>query len=101
MNGRGHCGKIRGNVVLEPVLADEVQQLLHSWNLNYAGASEGIQRIIGESALANVATHLARSVISREAGKTHPLGLDQPYASAKRVLFSYGTGNNLLKIHLH
>src|SRR5437773_11906008 len=88
MNGRGDRGKIGGNVMLEAVLANEVQQLLHPWDLNYTCASEGIQRVVSESALANVAAYLARGVIGRETGRTYRPRFDQSHAGAKRVLFA-------------
>src|SRR5438552_15719962 len=87
--------------MLEAVLANEVQQLLHPWDLNYARTSEGIQRVVSESALANVAAHFARGVIGRETGKTHRPRFDQSHAGAKRVLFANRARVNFLEVHLH
>ena len=46
---RRDARKIRGHVMLEAVLADVVQQLLHARNLHHARAAERFQRIVGES----------------------------------------------------
>ena len=73
---RSDTGKIGGHVMLETVFADVVQQLLHLRNFDHAGAAESIQRIVGESAFADVAAHLAGGVVGREAGKAHLLRLD-------------------------
>ena len=65
-------------MVLEAVLADVMQQLLHLWNFDNAGAAESVQRIVGKPSLADVTAHLARGVVGGEAGKAHLFRLDQP-----------------------
>ena len=63
VNRSGNLGEIRRHVVLKSVLANEVQQLLHLRNFDHAGATEGVERIISEPALANIAAHFASSVV--------------------------------------
>ncbi len=48
------------DVMLEAVLADEVQQFLQPRNLHHTGAAERRKRIIGESPLADVAANTCR-----------------------------------------
>ena len=55
VDGGGGGGEVGGDVVLEAVLADVAQQLLHVGDLDHAGAAEGVERIVGEGALADVA----------------------------------------------
>ena len=66
-DGRGHAGRVDGNVVLEAVLADVGQQPLQLGHLDHAIAAEGEQRIVGQIALAHVGADLARqsSVVTR------------------------------------
>ena len=44
--------------MLEAVLADVAQQLLQARNLHDAGAAEGLERVVGELAFADVAANL-------------------------------------------
>ena len=37
-------GEVGGRVVFESAFADEAQQILQSWNFDYACAAEGVQR---------------------------------------------------------
>src|SRR5580658_5631781 len=47
-DGGVHCGEIRRDVMLEAVLANVMQQLLHFGNFDDAGAAESFERIVGE-----------------------------------------------------
>src|SRR5580658_1221513 len=77
-----------------------MQQPWHILDFHHSGAAEGVQRIIRESAFPHVSAHLAKGVVSREAGEAHFLRLDQPYAGSEGVLLSDRAGNDFLKIHL-
>src|SRR5258708_13229483 len=99
MDRRANTRKIRRYVVLETVLANVVEQLLHFRNFHHASAAESVQRIIGKAAFADVTAHLTRRVVGGETGKAHLLGLDQANDRPVSVLFSYGAGNDLLQIY--
>src|SRR5580704_1167495 len=88
-------------MVLKASLTNEVQQSLHVLDFNYTGAAEGVQRIVGESALAHVSPHLAGSIVGGEAGEAHLFRLDQTDAGSEGVLLAHGAGNDLLKVHLY
>src|SRR5207247_9911193 len=96
MNGRGDRGKIGGNVMLEAVLANEVQKLLHPWDLNYTCASEGIQRVGSESALARVAVPVASRVIGRDTGVPHRARAAQDHDGGRSVLNAHGDRSNMM-----
>jgi len=89
VEGRSYGGKIRRHVMLEALLANEVQQLLHLRDFDYARAPEGIERVVGKFAFAYVAPHFASGVIRRETRKAHLLGLDEADAGSK--VFSFPT----------
>ena len=59
----GNRGEIGRHMMFETVFANVVEKVLQPRDLDDSGAAKGIQRIIGEAALANVATHFARCVI--------------------------------------
>ena len=59
MDGGGGGGEAGGDVVLEAVLADVAEELLHVGDLDDAGSAEGVERVVGEGALADVAFDLA------------------------------------------
>src|SRR3954463_13627071 len=86
-------------MMLKAVFADVMKKLLHFGNLDHACATEGVQGIISEASFANVAAHLACSVVSREAGEAHFVWLDQADNRAGGIFFAYRAGNDLLKIH--
>src|SRR5450755_3512111 len=100
-NRRSIRGKIGSDVMFESVLADIVQEFLHLPDFDHARSTEGVERVVGEPSLTNVATHLACRVVGGEACKAHLLGLDQSDTGAESVLLAYRTGNDFLKIHLH
>jgi len=50
----GGGGEAGGDVVLEAVLADVAEELLHVGDLDHAGAAEGVERFVGEGAFADV-----------------------------------------------
>src|SRR5580765_5529915 len=62
VDGRRNCRQVGGDVMLEALLADVVQQGLHLWNLDHARATESVQRIVRKPSLAHVAAHLTRGV---------------------------------------
>src|SRR5215467_10055296 len=69
-------------------------------NLHNPSTAKSVQRIIGEAAFANVATHLSGRIVGREARKTHLLGLDQADHCAVSIVLAYRSRNDFLKIHL-
>src|SRR3954454_22314267 len=77
--GLVHCGggfaHVGGDVVLEAVLADVPEEVLQARDLDYPGAAEGLERVVGEGALADVAADLAGGVVGGEAGESHRGGL--------------------------
>ena len=101
MHGGCHRREVGSDVVFETVLADVVEQFLHMGDFNHARAAKGIQRIVGELALAYVAAHPAGCVVGGEAGKAHFFRLDQSHAGAESVFFAHGTGDDFLEIHFH
>src|SRR5581483_593326 len=100
MHSTGNGRKIGGHMVLETVFANVMEQFLHLWNLDYACAAEGVQGIIREPALANVASHLSSCVIGREASKAHFLWLYQTDNRSVSVVFAHSTGDDLLEVHV-
>ena len=98
---RRYRGQVGRDVVFETVLADEMQQLLHMGNLNDTRATKGVQWVVGELALADVASHPPGCVVGGEAGKAHLFRLDQSHTRTERVFFTHGAGNDFLEIHFH
>lgn len=75
VDGGGGGGEAGGDVVLEAVLADVAEELLHVGDLDDARAAEGVERVVGECSLADVALDLAGEVVGGEAGEAHGAGL--------------------------
>ena len=75
VDGGGGGGEAGGDVVLEAVLADVAQQRLHVGDVDDACAAEGVERVVGEGPLADVALDGAREVVGGEAGEGHGAGL--------------------------
>src|SRR4051794_6914343 len=86
-------------MMLEASLADVSEQVLQLWYLDDARAAEGLQGIVGEVALADVAPHLAFAVISGEARIAHRRSLHTADAGAEGVLLTDGAGDDLLEVH--
>ena len=95
-----HGGKVGSNVVLEAVLANVVQQLLHFWNFNHSRAAKGIQRIVCKTTFAYIATYLAGSIIRRKAREAHLLRLDKSNHGALCVFLADRAGDDFLEVHL-
>jgi hypothetical protein len=55
VDGMRYRGEICGDVMLEAVFADEAEQFLEMRDFYDASATEGFERIVGESAFADVA----------------------------------------------
>ncbi len=66
----GHGGKIRGDVMLEAVFANVVEQPLHLRNFDDPRAAESVERIVGKFAFADIAANLASSVVGGEARRS-------------------------------
>src|SRR6202789_3017068 len=62
--------------MFEVVLADVAEELLHVGDLDDAGSSKGVERVVGEFAFADVAGDFAGEVVGGEAGEAHGPGLD-------------------------
>src|ERR1022692_814826 len=87
--------------MLKSLLADVMQQLLHLRNLHNSGAAKRLQRIVGESSFADVASDASKCVVSREARKAHGTGFHLSNTSPKGVLLPHRSGNDRLEVHLH
>jgi hypothetical protein len=57
-------------VVLEAVLADVAEELLHVGDLDHAGAAEGVERVVGEGALADVAGEMPSILVRACRGRS-------------------------------
>src|ERR1700743_2146042 len=101
MDGRCSGGEIRGHMVFKAVLTDISQQLLHLRNLNYAGSAKGLERIVGESTLADIAGDLSSKGVGRKEREAHRPGLYPAVERSMGVLLADRPGDNLLKVHLH
>jgi len=88
-------------VVLEAALANVAEQFLQVRDLDDAGSAEGVERIVGESAVADVAAHFACGVVGGEAGEAHFFRLDEADAGAECVFFADGAGDDFLEVHFH
>src|ERR1035437_8690499 len=93
--------EVRRDVVLEAVFADVAKQRLHVRDLHHAGPAEGVQRVVGERALADVAANYAGEIVSREARKAHGAGLHRAVERAVGVLLANGARDDELIVHLH
>src|ERR1700677_3674662 len=69
-------GEVGCHVMLEAVLADVEKELLHVGDFDDAGAAKGVEGIVGEGALADIAGDLAGEVVGGEASKAHVAGFD-------------------------
>src|ERR1700761_1864648 len=76
VDGACYGGEVGGDVVLESALADVAQELLHLRNFDDARATEGLERIVGEFAFADVAANFSSEVIGREAKVAHISSFD-------------------------
>ena len=94
-------GKIGGYVVFEAAFANVVQEFLHVRDFDDAGATEGVEWIVGESALADVAAHFSCGIVGGEASEAHFFGLDEADAGAECVFFADGAGDDFLEVHFH
>ena len=101
VDGGGGVGEVGGDVVLEAVFADVAEEVLHVGDLDDAGAAEGVEGIVGEGALADVAADLAGEVVGGEAGEAHGAGFDGAVERAVGVLLADGAGDDLLEVHLY
>jgi hypothetical protein len=72
--GSGGVREVSGYVVFEAVFADVAQEFLHVGYTDYAGSSEGGQRVVGKFSFAYIAADDSFAVISRESGKGHSSG---------------------------
>src|SRR6266550_4485311 len=68
-------------------------------NFNHTRATEGVQWVIRELAVADVASYPPGSVIGREAGKAHLLRLNKSNTRTESVFFTHGAGDNFLEVH--
>src|SRR6202020_1893886 len=93
--------KICCYVVLKAVLADVPQQLLHLRNLDDTGTAKCMQRIVGESALADITGDLTRKVVGRETREAHRPGLYRAVQRSMRIILADGPRDDLLEIHLN
>ena len=101
IDGAGDCGEVGSNVMLEAVLADVAEELLHVGDFDDTCAAEGVERVVGEGAFAYVAGDLAGEVVGREAGEAHRAGLNRAVEGAVRVLLAHGARDDELVVHLH
>src|SRR5260370_1958209 len=72
--------------------------MLQLRDLHHTCAAEGLQGIVGETALAQIAADRAGAVIGGESCIAHRLGPHASHAGPKGVVFSHRCGNYLLDI---
>src|SRR5208282_553557 len=101
MHHRRNTGKIRGDVVLEALLADVAQQLLQSRNLHHTRAAKGFQWIVCKAAAAGIAADFAVHVVGRKTRETHGARFYPADAGSERVFLADRAGDDFLKIHLY
>lgn len=101
MDGGGHRGEIRGNMVFESIFTDVTKQLLQIRNLHHSGSAECFESIVGEFSFAHVAGNSSFTVIRGEAGETHRAALHPPYTRAERVVFADRARDDFLEVHAH
>src|ERR1051326_518679 len=87
--------------MLETLLANIAQQFLKLGDAHNARAAEGLQRIIGNLAFADITANDPFAVARRETRETHRTRLHQPDAGPVGILLAHRAGDDLLKIHLH
>src|SRR5581483_5462703 len=63
------------------------------------GAAEGVQRIVSEAAIADIAADAAFAIARGETGVAHGRGFDAAHASTEGVQLADRSGNDLLEIH--
>src|SRR5690242_6703876 len=85
VNGSRAGGEIGGSVMLESVFTDIPEKTLHVRDFDDSGAADGLERIVGESALADIAAHFAIEVVGRETRVRHGSGFHPANAGAERV----------------
>src|SRR3569623_1342283 len=86
--------------MLEAIRADVMEQKLKIPDFDHARAAKGLQRILREAALADVAANPAGDVVRREASEAHVTGADFPDDRAIGVLAADGPGDDRLIVHL-
>src|SRR5690348_3119954 len=94
-------GQVGGYVVLEPLLANVAQQMLHSRNFNDACAAEGFERIVRELPIPHIAAYFPGVIVGGKAGVAHGAGFHAAYAGAEGIFFPHGASDDRLKIHVH
>ena len=70
MDRSGDLGEVGGDVVFEAVLADVAQQALHVGDFDDAGSAEGVERVVGEGALADVAGEMPSILVRACRGRS-------------------------------
>ena len=85
-------------MVFEAVLADVAQQFLQMRDFDYAGATEGVQRIVGEFAFAYIAANFSRRSLVENRAKLM-LRLSQPTQVPK--VFSFPTVPAMICLEIH
>src|SRR6185437_15590649 len=101
VNSTGDGGKIRGDVMFKTIFADVAQEFLHARDFDDARATEGLERIVGKRASAEIATHITCAIVRGEASESHFARFDQTHAGAKRIFLAYGAGDDGLVIHFY
>src|SRR5512146_2889996 len=92
VNGFRRIAEVGGDVMLERLPANVLQQALQFRNLEDASSTEGLERIVGELAGAGVPANDATAIVSREAGIGHGAGLDAAHTGAERVQLAHCAG---------
>src|SRR5437016_3015660 len=100
VNGCGHGRFRRRDVMLVAVLADEPQQLLEVWHLDYPVTAKRIELVFSEPPFANVGCHLPGQIISRDTAISERPRTDPAHDGPVSVFLADSAGDDFLVIHL-
>jgi len=92
-------GEVYGDVVFETHVADVLHKVLEVVYFEDAVSAEGIEFVVGEFALSNVAGYQPRRVVGGSSAEGRFCGFDSSGDSPEGVFFSDGAGDDFLVIH--
>ena len=98
-DGSGHLGWGNGNMMLKPIAADVVKQVLQVGDPNNTIASKSGQRIVGKLTFSYIGSNNSVGIICAYPGEAKGARFDPTRDCSIGVFFSYSTGNNVLITH--
>ena len=101
MTGSATEEKLAATWCSKPCSQIIAEEFLHVGDFDNAGAAEGVERVVGEGALAGVAGDAAGEVVGGKTREAHVAGLHGAVECAVGVLLAYRARDDELVVHLY